>query len=198
MDQRKKTFTQIPNLQAKRKTVSVDYYPIHQITCPKYSVLEDCLVAVACTEHMLVIYELTEGRAILRVRKHYDGAYISIGGIHLIAYEGGQVDIFQLYLDLPGIRHLKSIDAHSGQIVDLEILGDGMYQNLYYISRANKKNGGFSDKTELCGTLVSLSSLYIYNILDPGMPYLKSIAKYKPHRLNVGTNFTVILAVIKR
>ena len=126
IDRQRKKFTDIPNLPAKRKTISVDYYPIHKITCLRSSVLEEFLLTVACTEHMLVIYEMTEGHPILRVRKHYEGASISAQGKYLIAYQGGEIDIFQLYVDVPGIRHFISLDAHSRPIVDLGILGDGM------------------------------------------------------------------------
>ena len=55
--------------------------------------MEEFLLTVACTEHMLVIYEMTEGHPILRVRMHYEGASISAKGKYLIAYQGGEINI---------------------------------------------------------------------------------------------------------
>ena len=122
-----KKMTPIPDFPARMKTITVDYYPIYNISCLRNSVHQSLMLTVACTEQMLVVYEMTEGVPLLRVRKRYDGAKITAQATFLIAYEGGVMDVYKLDLDIPGIRLLTSMDAHSRAITELGILGEGKF-----------------------------------------------------------------------
>ena len=165
----------IPGLHASIATTTVHYYPIHNITCLPSSVHKELLLTVACTTSTLVVYEMSAGMPVVRVRKQYERAVLSQDGRHLVATQGGDVDVFRLYIigqdpDLSTLSHFVTLNAHSTPITSLGIMEGRVLRK--YIESTKKVHRKYRNQ----GKYINILNIYQYQLHVPLSPLIATIS----------------------